>query len=393
MELSGYNIHSYILCYFIDYFYALGGYNALLSLCQEYYNIQISNNIFDNILYAYQITDNFKGILESERNGINKLLFKFLDTINSETLKKFSRKEIINFLKKGSTLYPNIKEQNSYFFEELYLRFILKNLVLAKKLNKILEAIDDINNIIYSIEYYQLFNENNYKKNDNSNENKKIDELINSPKFDHRDKSIREMTYQNFCLNCKNNGIIEKLFKGDNNVHEEIIIRFAPTLFVMYKNNFGYRELETNIQEVNNLKKIIFDKILNKIKELQFENINVLKQVLQMMNKFCEILTDEDKYYIFSEIKNIFYNSIYNQNITFELFFVFIKKFSSIAVKKTNIYKISNEEKDLKKENNKDYKNSISIKEKKENNIDESIEEIQNINNFTFDEKKYYGLE
>ena len=395
LDLSGYNVHSYILCYFIDYFYALGGYNALLSLCQEYYNIKISINIFDNILYAYRITDNFKGIFESERNGINKVLFKFLDTMNSETLKTFSRKEIINFLKKGSNLYPNIKEQNSYFFEELYLRFILKNLVLANKLNKILEGIDDINNIIYSIDYYQLFNESNYKKNnDDSNENKKIDELINSPKFDHRDKSIREMSYYNFCLNCKNNGIIEKLFKADENnmIHEEIIIRFAPTLFVMYKNNFGYRELETNIKAVKDLKRLIFDKILNKIKELQFENINALKQVLEIMNKFCEILTDDDKYYIFLEIKNIFYNSIFNQNNTFELFFVFIKKFSSIAVKKTNIYKISNEE-DIKKENNKDYIKNISNKEKKENNIDESTEEIQNINNFSFDEQKYYGLE
>ena len=381
IEHKGYKFHAYILAYFIDYFYALGGYNALFSICQENQNVKIASSIFNNIIYAYSLTNNFFGIFESERNGINLMIFKFLDSINSETLKTYNKSEIINFLQKACRLYPNISTKNtSSFFEEIYIRFILKILNLAKNSKQKLESLNEINNILISIEYNQLFNENNYQ-NKNSNEIKNIDELINNPKYETRDRLVKEMTYHNFCLNCKNSQLIEALFggKNNNNVSEDIIINFTPILIVMYQNNFGCINSDTIEQEVNKYKKIVFDVLLNKLKESEKENINFFGRIIRVFCELCEVLTDEDKFFIFSEIKTFFYNSFYSQNTASREFFNFIINYSVIAVKKTNIYEMKRKE---------------SIKEKKHNinSIKDNVDK-EEINSSSFDEKKYYGLE
>ena len=393
----------YILSYFIDYFYAIGGYHALFLLCRENYNIKISINIFDNIHYACHLTNNFRGCFENERNGINKVLFKFLESINEDTFKKYTREEIIKFLEKGAGLYPNINDKSSFFFEEIYLRYMLSYVNLAKKNTKRLEAINDIVNILYSIEYNELSNENNNAKN--------IDELINLPKFSNRDEHIHEMKYSNFCSNCKNNELIEILFK-DKKINEEILEKFSPILFVMYQNDFGYIHSHNYIQQINNTKKLVLDTILNKLKESESENINTFMKIEKILCEFCEVLTDEDKYFIFSEIKTLFYNSFFNQKITFKEIFDFVIKYSSIAVKKTNLYQFFNEENNDGKgnnndinDNNKKHKDNIDNNNNNKiknnnvfniNSIDESEingEEIVDLTNFTFDEKKYYGLE
>ena len=135
-------------------------------------------------------------------------------------------------------------------------------------------------------------------------------------------------------------------------------------------------------------------------------------KIEKILCEFCEVLTDEDKYFIFSEIKTLFYNSFFNQKITFKEIFDFVIKYSSIAVKKTNLYQFFNEENNDGKGNNKDINdNNKKHKDNIDNNnnnkiknnnvfninsIDESEingEEIVDLTNFTFDEKKYYGLE
>ena len=372
---NGYKYHTFILSYLIDYFYSLGGYNALFSLCKDNDNIKIATDIFNNILYACTLTNNFRGIYEAERNGINLSIFKFLDSITMDTLKTYKKSEIIDFLQKGSKLYPNITDNSTFFFEDIYIRYILKILTLRKKINKKLESLNDLNNILTGIEYNQLLNKYNNEKNEINS--KKINELNNNSKYDNRDKLIKEINYHSFCLNCKNYKIIELLLKDKNNIHEEILITFAPILFVMYKNNFGYRVIESTEEEVKNTKKLIFETILNKLKEDEKENINIFSQILQIINDFCEIFTDEDKFYFFSEIKLLFYDSIFNQKITFQEIFNFLIKYTSIAVKTTNIYRTPYKEKNI----------------KDINAIDTEEEIVEDINSLSFNEHKYYGLE
>ena len=395
METKGYHVHSFILCYLIDYFYALGGYKDLFSLCRENCNIKFATVIFDNIIYGCSFTNAFKGIYEQEKNGISKMLFTFINSINEQTIKTNTRNDIMNFLRKGSYLFPNLTEKSS-IFEELYLIFIIKKLILAKKKTKILESIDEINNILYSIDYYQLLNEKkNINNNGNLKDNKQIDELLNSPKFELRDKLIHDISYKTFYMNCKNYNIIEKLFTPQNNntINEEIIIRFAPILFVMYKNNFGFSSFEKS-SEILQIKKLVFDGILNKLRESERESIIVFKQIFHTIIDFCEILTDEDKSNVFGEIKNIFYNSFFNQNFTLETIFSFIIRFSSIAVKKTNIYNSENNEKNYKDINKVNININInSISDNMDCNTCRPIEEICDTSNLQFDEKKYYGLE
>ena len=372
IEHKGYKYHAYILAYFIDYFYVLGGYNALFSICKENKNIRIASSIFNNIIYAYILTNNFSGIFEAERNGINAMIFKFLDSINSETLKTYSKDEIIDFINKACKLYPNISSKSSSsFFEEIYIRYKLKVLNLAKNTRKKLESLNEINNILISIEYNQLFNENNYKK-EKVSDAKNLDEIINNPKYESRDKLVKEMTYHNFCLNCKNSQLIESLFEeknNNNNISEDIIISFTPILITLYQNNFGCINSETREAEIKKYKKVVFDVLLNKLKESGRENMNMLSKIIKVICQLCEVLTNQDKYFIFTEIKTPFYNSFYEQNTIFQEFFNFIINYSVIAVKKTNIYE----------NQGKEFENSIE--EKNEKNI--SI----------FDEKKYYGLE
>ena len=371
-NFKGYKYHKYILAYLIDYFYALGGYNVLFSLCKQNFSIKIATEIFDNILYAGAFTLNFRGVYEFERNGINQMIFKFLDDINRETLKTYSKGEIIQFFKKASSLYPSINSKSSFLFEEIYIRFILKLLTLEKKSNKIIESLNELNNILISIEYNQIFNERNYKNNENYVDTKNIDVIINDPKYQTRDKLIKEMNFSNFCLNCKDNHIIEFLFQNNKNISEDILFMFAPILFCMYKNNFGYRITEAFIEEVKNTKKLIFNTILNKLKLAEKENINVFSQIIKFITEFCEILTDEDKYFIYSEIKGVFYDSFFNQSPTFSEIFNFMINFSAIAVKKRNTYKTSLPEDNI-------------VEQKEEN--DENIESL------SYDENKYYGLD
>ena len=297
--------NTYILAYLIDYFYSLGGYNSLFLLCKENNNVKIATSIFDNILYGSSLTRNFGGVYETERNGVNNLIFKFLNSITLETLKTYSKNEIIDFLKKGSNLFPDANNKSSFIFEELYIRFLLKILILAKKSKEKIECLNDLINILISIEYNQLFNENNYNKSESDNiDAKKIDDLINNPKYQIRDKLIKEMNYINFCLNLKDNKIIELLFKND--IKDKILIIFAPILFVMYKNNFGYMDSDSNVEKIKETKKLVFDTILNRLKESEKENSDILSNYTQILCDFCEVLTDEDKFFFYSEIKLFF---------------------------------------------------------------------------------------
>ena len=375
IEINEYKIPTYILAYLIDYFYSLGGYSILFSLCRENYNIKIAADIFNNICYGIQLTNNFRNLYESQRNGINTILFKFLDSINEDTLKNYSKDDIVKFLKRGTELYPNINSKSTYIFEDLYLRYMLKYINFAKNGKQLLKAINDIDNILYSIEYNQLFKNN--IKGGNDSEVKE-----NDPKFSNKDPLIKEINYKTFCQNCNNYQIIDIVLK-ENDIHIEILKQFAPIIFIMYQNNFGDNHPQTNQEKIEKKKNLIFNMILNKLKKSEKNNLGEFMQIEKIICDFCQVLTDDDKYLIFSEIKFIFEDSIYNQKNTFKEIFDFIINYSSIAVKKTNIYK---------RQVNNNFVD-INAKDDADANIIQSEEQNQEINNNNFDEKKYFGLE
>ena len=390
IEYNNLKYQAYILAYFIDYFYSLGGYKSLFKLCTQISDIKISSQIFEMIFYASPLTNNFRGFFEDEKNGISKILLDFMNSITFETLVTNKKSEIIHFLKKGCMVY---NENTTFMFEEFYIKYILKNIILENNFDNKIQSLNELNIILNSIEYNLLLKENklntsekpeeytkksskeNKIKNEKAEENnKKLEEL--NQKFPRRDKNIKEMDLHHFSMNCKNNELIESLFK-DKDINMEILTKLAPIIYTMYKNNFGFIPKEANEDKVKNIKKLVFDTLLNKLRgtEKDFKNFNQLNTIFC---DFCEILTDEDKYYIFSEIKTIIFNLIFNQSTYLKEILNFIINFSSIAVKKTNTY--NNEDNKDKKENKKDSKI-----QKEEMNVD--------INNFSFDEKLYYGLE
>ena len=69
-------------------------------------------------------------------------------------------------------------------------------------------------------------------------------------------------------------------------------------------------------------------------------NLGEFMQMEKIICDFCEVLTDDDKYMIFSEIKFIFEDSIFNQKNTFkEIFSIAVKhadKIPAVTVWGTN---------------------------------------------------------
>ena len=339
-------IPAYIIAYFIDYFFALGGYHALFSLSKNFDNLNICINALENICFAVDFTDNFKGMFEEEKNALNSFLVKFMEELDENNCNKYNKNLVIKLLKKGCCLNPKIQKKRNLYFEELYLKYILKLFLLNKKDNKKIELINDLINMLNSIEYNELSNSSN------------ID--IKIEKYNKRDKNILEMNYMTFCINLKNSQIIQNIFENKN-ISVDYIELILPLLIIMYKNFFGYENYEKFNKEISDIKKLIFERILTKIKIYEQTNLNNLIKILKILCDFCEVFTEEDKYYIFSELKSNYYNAKYNQNASFKPFFNFIINYTCIAVKKLN----------------------IQNKEIKQEKIDTN----------NFDEKKLYGLE
>ena len=360
----------YIIAYFVDYFFALGGYDSLFSLSKNFNNIFINVNILENICLAKEFTNNFRGKYEQEKNIISSNLIKFMDELNEKNYNKYNKQLVIKLFRKGCDLFHKIeKKSNNSIFEDLYLRYILKLFIFNKNENKKMEILNDINNILLSIEYNNLFNEKNNNMNNNINDNttdkKNIDEITNNEKYNKRDKLINELTYIKFCSNIRTLKLIEIILNSQN-LSEETIEKILPILIAMYKNNFGYDYPEKFVKEISEIKKLIFDKLIDKLRLSKRNDINNFIIMQTIICEFCEVFTNEDKYFIFSEIKKIFHNLKYEEYNIFDQIFNFIGNYTCIAVQKINIY-------------NKE----LPQKEKKD--------EISKNN--SFDEKRYYGLE
>ena len=273
----------YIINYFIDYFFALGGYKSLFSMCNNFFNVYVSLSVLENICLAEEYTNNFGVMFDGEKNKIQSNLFKFMEEMNESNFNKYSKHLIINLLKKGCNLSPNVqKKSNNLIFEELYLKYLLKLFLLNKNENKKVEILNDLNNILTSIEYNNLFDEKNINDKNNT---KNLDELINDEKYNKRDKYIKEMNYFNFCSIIKNSKMIELIFTKSSLADETLEI-FLPILIIMYKNNFGFDSLDKSVNEINTIKNLIFNKLLSRIK---FGLKAGMEKIQKIFCDFCEI--------------------------------------------------------------------------------------------------------
>ena len=340
---------TYIIAYFIDFFYALGGFDTIFALSRNSSNIFIYENILENIYLTEEFTDFLNIKFEAEKNSISSNLMRFMEELNESNYIKYNKNFVIKLLKKGCYLLPNKNKKNNFFFEELYLRYILNLFLFEKKENKKNEILNDIINILNSIEYNDLIKKKNLDE-----------EKIKNEKYNKRDKNINEMAYFNFCLNLKNNKIIENIFNSPN-LTEEIIEKIIPLLKVLYQNNFGYEFPDRFYKDIKEIKNLIFNTIFIKLKTDVKNDLNNFKKLLNILSDYCEVFSEEDKYFIFSEIKTNFYNEKNTENDIFKLIIDFFINFTSTAVQKIN---------------------------------EEKKEEIKNENNFLiFDEKQFYALE
>ena len=105
-----------------------------------------------------------------------------------------------------------------------------------------------------------------------------------------------------FCQNFKNSKILQNLL-SDKNVHEEIIKRLPEIIFVMYKHNFGYKNSKEEEDKIKSEKIMIFNVLFNKLLESEQNNEKLVKSIQNIICDFCDYLTEEDKLYVYGEIK------------------------------------------------------------------------------------------
>ena len=295
------NISSCIMAYIVDYFNFIGGYDTLFTLlCSIYHNKDNYKENFKTQLYIIQDLYTSKIITGSFSNHegikkINKYIDEYADKFDEEIV--IYQNELDNFFLKLISLIQQKDEDGTLLSERIKVIYLFKKLAKTKKLERNINLIGNLNNIIKSVQYNNLYKEIREKNDTDKNE-----EMLNDAQFQGRDKNIKEMTEEYFCKLCQENKIIE-LFLDNKTTHEEIIKRIYPLLFIMNKNNYGY--------EPNSEKRIdskyVFDSLFQKLKESEQNNESLWKIILSdIILEFAESLDLKDKNYVFQLIKKYF---------------------------------------------------------------------------------------
>jgi hypothetical protein len=285
-------IKAAFLAYFVDYFYSLNGFQYLfhLSYCHKSINIKLLIKLLNGLNSAKSITEAYKDLFLKEKAELLRFVYIFIEQLNENTIVNYDKKDIISLIQKTSRIVAMDREEEPKLIENMYFTYISKNLLLSKKLDQKISSLNILSDILENIEY----NEN--KKNKEKYENSYSDILI------------QKMSYQDFCVSCKKNQILQILL-NEKNVHEEIIKRLPDIIFVMYENNFGYIN-KTDEHKVNSDKKMVFNVLFNKLMDFEQNNEKISKNIQNIICDFCEILNDNDKIYVFEEIKKFFEKSI-----------------------------------------------------------------------------------
>ena len=367
-------IRSTFVCYFIDYFYALNGFNYLFQFSESVESIKIKLliKLLNGINSALSLTGSYKDLFLSEKKILLRFVYTFIDKLNEKTITEYDKEDILCLIFKIIKLVCLNNDEQEKLIENMYFNYILKNLLLSKKLEQKISSLNILIDILKNIE--SNFNNKQYKK--------KYSDIL-----------IRQMTFQDFCVNCKNNQIM-KIFLSEKSAHEEIIKRMQNIIFAMYKNNFGYLN-KSDEEKVKMDKKMIFDTLFNKLRESDKNNEKVSK-VHTMICNFAKILSEEDKFSVYEEIKKLFYHSIEKKGIPNKEELLFIINYTKEAISSKN-----NNEKESKEKNGKniDNKNEESDGEEEEED-DEIIDNEDNsfsknddkLFSFVIEDKDYYGL-
>ena len=371
-------IKATFLAYFVDYFHALNGFLYLfqLSYCSKSINIKILLNILTGLNSARTITASYKNLFLKEKSELLRFVYMFIDQLNENTIEIYDKDDIINLIQKTSKLVAIDKEEEPRLIENMYFNYISKNLLLSKKLEQKISSLNILSDILNNIE---------------QNENKK------KYKITFSDIYITKMSFQDFCLICKKNQILQILL-NEKSVHEEIIKRLSNIIFVMYENHFGYIN-KSDEPKINNDKKMVFDVLFNKLIESEQNNEKFSKNIQNIICDFCEILSDDDKIYVFEEIKKSFEKSITKRGYPIKEQLLFIIDYSVQALLSKNTKENENKEK-TKDENNNNNKNK-NDNNKKNEEIEESEEEedeeddiiVNEDNSFSKNDDKLFNLE
>ena len=373
-------IKAAFLAYFVDYFYSLNGFQYLfhLSYCHKSINIKLLIKLLNGLNSAKSITDSYKELFLKEKAELLRFVYIFIDQLNENTIVNYDKKDIISLIQKTSRIVAMDREEEPKLIENMYFTYISKNLLLSKKLDQKISSLNILSDILENIEYNE--NKQNKEKYENS----------------YSDILIQKMSYQDFCVSCKKNQILQILL-NEKNVHEEIIKRLPDIIFVMYENNFGYIN-KTDEHKVNSDKKMVFNVLFNKLMDFEQNNEKISKNIQNIICDFCEILNDNDKIYVFEEIKKFFEKSIEKRGYPLKEHLLFIIEYSVRAIsskkkeikeKKQNVNVNNNNKKNEENEESEEEDDGEDIIENEDNSFSKSDDKLFNLE---INEKDYYGL-
>lgn len=354
-----------IVAYFIDYFNALNGFSYLYQLCyiNDSINLQLLLKIINGLGCAKSLTYNFKDILIEEKKQLLQFISNFIENLNEKTILEYKYDDIILLIIKSSSLIALKTDESGKILQNLFFNYTSKNLFLSKKLEQKISSLNKIKEILKCINkknYYFITN----------NKNSRI-----------------KMNFEEFCQNCKNSKILQNLF-NDKNVHEEIIKRLPEIIFVMYKYNFGYKNTKEDEDKIRSEKNMIFNVLFNKLLESEQNNEKLVKSIQNIICDFCDYLSEEDKLYIFGEIKKYLEKSIEKKGIPMKDHLSFIIDFSLRAISTNNNGKDKKDDED----NNKDNGNTENKKGEEDTIDTNSDKKEDNLLNIDLNEDNYYGL-
>ena len=357
-------ISSCIIAYFTDYFSYIQGYKIIFRLIysintftEENLNIQYS--LIDDLFTAKAITDSFYNSHREEIQNLKKYGIYYIDKFNENNFDKINKLKLSQFCNKIFDLTEKDKEKKEILNENLDVSFILKQIQFSKKLEKKISFLSDLNKILKSIEYNDLYKKIKENKNPELNA-----EMLNQKEFEDRNKEIKIMDIEYFCKICQEKNIIN-IFLEDSTAHEEIIKRMAPLLKLMYSNNYGYSiDKKAKIEEITTK---LFESLFKKLKEAEKNNENLWKIINRMiLDDFTEILKNEDKNFVFKNIKE-YLNESYKISSKINQIYSLIINYSLNCISKV--------------------KNEISF------NRDINLDNYNDIIKFNFPEKEFYCLE
>ena len=359
-------IRASIVAYFIDYFGACKGFTYLFQICTCNKLIDLTTLIkfLLSFNYAKAMTNGYDKFFIEEKKQLLEFGYSYIENLNEEKIDKYEHEDILNFIQKISDISKINNGENQKNAENLYFSYYLRALLTSKKLEQKINALNVINDILKSI---------NSRKNIYNSYNKTI--------------KIKEMTYADFCSFCKKHKILNILL-SDKNIHEEIIKKLHKIIFVMYEHNFGY-DVNQDKEKIETDKKLVFNALFDKLLESEQTNGKLAKTIQNIISAFCEYLSEENKLYIYGEIKKYLEKSITKKGIPVKDHLLFVIEYSlqAIVTKKNN--NKNNEKNKRKKEEKEKEGETLTDEDEKNNKNGNGNEEL---NNLKLEEGDYYGL-